>query len=471
MKKISLFLICALLIGTNIGLNYKDNKGNNFNFHNDLIEDGNVKLATETSDVTITMKDIADFLKTKKEHYPLSDEFIERYQQDGGGYIDNAKKAGLIVDKQLHEPNQKWHFFDSWLYPSIEEQTLSWEEDAKSRVYTKLLCPELLLWIYEACEVEPTKVRDAKKVAEAGKVSKTSVSTIAKNMRSIVAWDDLYATLVEFKNNGSSDEEEETYYSVIAKQGNGYEVSGLKEKYTSGSSVTFNVKVTDSSKVIDKVYVNDDVVYPISGNQYKFTMPSNDVIIDVSLKDKPVDIPTNEGTVAVYNIKYDLGTRKTAKLIESVDDLLNTFEFSGQGSDIINGIDEMEYIYGGGHGGSGDNKWYIGDLLKFGTQSVNGYLSFSLNCEVNAIKITGYVNDTSCNIQVGNATSLEWSGQGVDGMTTTVSCSEMNETTKEVVEGHQTSSIIVDFETTTSLKIAVTNKKPLYISSIEFIKK
>jgi hypothetical protein len=130
----------------------------------------------------------------------------------------------------------------------------------------------------------------------------------------------------------------------------------------------------------------------------------------------------------------------------------------------------MEYIYGGGNGVSGDNKWYVGDLLKFGTQCISGYLSFNLACEVNAVKITGYVQNKACNIQVGNTTSLEWSGQGVDGMTTSVTCSDMVVTTKEVVEAHQTTSITIDFETTTSLKIAVTNNKPLYISSIEFIK-
>lgn len=467
MKKLSLFLIFALLIGVNICFD-NNNNINDKEIHNNLIEDGNAKMATEASETTITMKDIADFLKTKKEHYPLSDEFIERYQQDGGGYIDNARKAGLVVDKQLHEPNQKWHFFDSWLYPSIEDNTLSWEEDAKSRVYSKLLCPELLLWIYEACEVSPSKVRDAKIAAEQGKVAKSYAATIAKNMRAVVSWNDLYPALVEFKNNGSSEEDKEEY-SVVIKQGNGYTVSGLKEKYAAGSEVTFNVIVTDSSKVIDTVKINDDVISPISGNQYKFTMPNNDVVINVTLKNKQVDIPADSSTVAVYNIKYDLGTRKTAKLIEDSDELLNTFEFSGQGTDIINAIEGMEYIYGGGNGGSGDNRWYTGDLLKFGTTSVNGYLSLSLSCEINAIKIYGYVSNESCNIQVGNSTSLEWSGQGIDGMTTSVTCSDMTVTSKEVIEGKQTSSMTINFETTTSLRIAVTNKKPLYISSIEFI--
>lgn len=146
---------------------------------------------TATAATTVTMRTIANFLAEKKEHYPLSDEFMERYQQTSGGYIDFAKKNGHPVDKQKHEPNQKWHFFDSWLNQSIEDGTLTWEDDAKSRVYTKLLCPELLLWIYEASDVDPVKVKNAKEVAEKGKIEGQSVSTIAKNMRSCVAWEDL----------------------------------------------------------------------------------------------------------------------------------------------------------------------------------------------------------------------------------------------------------------------------------------
>ena len=187
---------------TELNLNTKVNNENK-NINVSEIIKSNIEQEAEVQPraVTITMKQIAEFLQTRLEHYPLSDEFIERYQQTSGGYIENAKKAGLIVDKHMHEPNQKWHFFDSWLYPSIEDGTLSWDESAKSRVYTKLLCPELLLWIYEACGVDPVKVKAAKEVAEAGKVAGTNVSTTAKNMRAVVSWEDLEAGIVEYLNN------------------------------------------------------------------------------------------------------------------------------------------------------------------------------------------------------------------------------------------------------------------------------
>lgn len=154
---------------------------------------------TKTTSLTITIQDIADFLENKKEHYPLSDEFIEKYQQTSGGYISYALKTGHLVNKEMHEPNQKWHFFTSWLDQSIDDSSLSWEDDAKKRVYNGLLCPELLLWIFEACEVSPTKVRNAYKIAEEGKVNKTNVSTIAKNMRACVPWEDIQENILKQK--------------------------------------------------------------------------------------------------------------------------------------------------------------------------------------------------------------------------------------------------------------------------------
>jgi hypothetical protein len=45
------------------------------------------------------IKEIIDYFKTKNEHYPISDGFIKSgYQQQGGGYINKAKKRGLEID-------------------------------------------------------------------------------------------------------------------------------------------------------------------------------------------------------------------------------------------------------------------------------------------------------------------------------------------------------------------------------------
>lgn len=186
---------------------------------------------------------------------------------------------------------------------------------------------------------------------------------------------------------------------------------------------------------------------------------------NITIREK-ISIP--QATIK-YDIKYDLGTRKTAKLIETTDDLLNAFVLVGENKPIINSISQMEYIYGGGNGGRSETAWYTGDMLKFGTTSVNGSLTLELNEEVKQIKITGYVNDKNSKIQVGNSTSTDWLGETLDNKTTLTTCTEMNEITKDIVEGKQTSTISIDFASTKTLKIATTNKRPLYITSIEFV--
>lgn len=72
------------------------------------------------------------------------------------------------------------------MYPSISEGTLRWSSSAKNRVYTRLLCPELLLWIYEASAVPTSKIEAAMAVAIEAKIAGTNISTMAKNMRACV---------------------------------------------------------------------------------------------------------------------------------------------------------------------------------------------------------------------------------------------------------------------------------------------
>lgn len=420
-----------------------------------------VKNATPDN-YTITVKDMARYLEKRQAHYPFSDEFIEKYQQSGGGYIENALKAGLVVDKLQHEPNQKWHFFDSWYYPSLEDGTLSVNDSAKSRIYTKLLCPELLLWIYEASGVDPIKVRSAMRIAEQGKTAGTNVSTIAKNMRSCVAWEDIEKNILK--------DLDITYdsYTVSVNNGEYFTISDLKQEYEEGSDVTFSINILDDTKEIDYVLMNGKNLYPIGKTTYKFTMPSENVSIQVELKkkeDKPIN-PT-QGSY-VYNIEYTL-PGKTAKLLENSEDIYNTFNYIGNEQSILSSIVSHEYIYGGGRGGSGDTVWYAGDMLKFGTTSVNGYLTISLQCEVIGIIISGYTTNNAAQIRVGDSLSSDWTNDIADNKTSLVTCSEMSLSNKDNVETKNISSTTIYFASTNEVKIATTNKKPIYITSIEFI--
>ena len=137
----------------------------------------------------ITVKDLAFYLIDKKEHYPLSDEFIAQYRQCKGGYIDFAIKTGHSADQKRYEPNQKWHFYESWLIRSLQDGTISWEDNAKV-IYSKIIsCPEWLLWFLEAVGIEPSDVAVAKKIAEDGKKKNIAVGTIAKEIRRRIRWE------------------------------------------------------------------------------------------------------------------------------------------------------------------------------------------------------------------------------------------------------------------------------------------
>lgn len=194
-------LISALIIGTTSIIKHRIENNVDEEIQEVIGKGEDNKMAIYDESYTITMRDAYDFFITKDEHYPLSDEFIEKYQQKDGGYIDYAKELGLLVDKQQHAPNQKWHFFDSWLIRSIDDGSLTWEESAKPRIYTYLLCPELLLWIYEAAGVDPSKVYEAMLIGEQARKAGGSLNSWAAKMRAIVLWEDIQKPILEFLNS------------------------------------------------------------------------------------------------------------------------------------------------------------------------------------------------------------------------------------------------------------------------------
>lgn len=684
---------------------------------------------------TITMIDFASFLMDKKEHYPLSDEFVERYQQTSGGYITLAKQLGMEVDKQKHLPNQKWHFFDSWLIPSIEDEgaTLTWDSDARNRVYTGLLSPELLLWIYEASGVDPAKVKLAKDVAELGRASGTHIATLAKNMRDVVSWEDLIEHMDLSKKMATSVEVSsptlelsvgdtplivtatpspalttdvadwqvltgETNISLMPK-GDVVEVQALKPgtavirvTYNTyvykditvtvtepletvitgiphmvdldigvdvtinpvlnigGGSFTFEssnnsvvtvteagmltgvsygsatvtiqsvehpdlIKVLDVEvfdhgsdekplsvedalglvekldrlgdnyntqsiyiegvvennpdidgyfKLLDKAHLESklevigmlshvvaqhdeiilkghvrfldgalvisqhseeviDVVHHIrgqskitlgahlnsvvkvddillsdpvtmtNGSLFSFTIEVEEgysidkvlvneqlitslndiytfeVLGDTEIKVLTTDVQTTTGVLASYDVLFDLGTRKTSRLINDSLELLETFSLIEGTSGFITAVSQLEYIYGGGYGGRGDTNWYVGNMLKFGTTSVNGSMTLELSSAVNRVEITGYIGQQNAMIQLGDSNSTDWTESEGDQKTVTMSFGEMNIANKDTVEAGEVVTLIIDFEATSSLKISTISRPPLYITAIKFI--
>lgn len=76
-------------------------------------------------------------------------------------------------------------------------------------------------------------------------------------------------------------------YTVTYQESSDYTITGLESSYSSGATVSFTVTVNNSAKEIDSVAVNGS---KLSGTgSYSFKMPSENVTIVVTLKDKAVD--------------------------------------------------------------------------------------------------------------------------------------------------------------------------------------
>jgi len=108
------------------------------------------------------------FFQDKKEHYRISDNFIEDYQQldnnDPNSYITYARETNHLVDPKKHAPNQKWHFFEAYyIYKIVDKYR-------KNEVYADFIakkpgCPELLLWMAEAAGIDDDIIEEASRYA------------------------------------------------------------------------------------------------------------------------------------------------------------------------------------------------------------------------------------------------------------------------------------------------------------------
>lgn len=104
----------------------------------------------------MTGLELTNFYYNKDEHYPISDSFIENYQQKDGGYIAFAIQTGHKVDRKTHEPNQKWHLLESYILVKIIQ--------TNGNINFKLgvlKCPELILWMAEAAGIDDKIIKEA----------------------------------------------------------------------------------------------------------------------------------------------------------------------------------------------------------------------------------------------------------------------------------------------------------------------
>lgn len=95
----------------------------------------------------MNIRQVEEFFKNKKDMpCPLTEQLIKAgYQQTSGGYIDLAKKRGLIVDYTKAEPTQYWHLIEEYC-PSVD----------KDKSFNRsIVCGELIFWMAEVSRAVP----------------------------------------------------------------------------------------------------------------------------------------------------------------------------------------------------------------------------------------------------------------------------------------------------------------------------
>lgn len=113
----------------------------------------------------MNMMKLIVFFQDKLEHYPISDSFIEDYQQldnnDPNSYITYARETNHLVDPKKHAPNQKWHFLEAYCEVKINENKGKADFSVKG-----FKCPELLLWMAEAAGIDDDIIKEASSYAK-----------------------------------------------------------------------------------------------------------------------------------------------------------------------------------------------------------------------------------------------------------------------------------------------------------------
>ena len=144
----------------------------------------------------MTVKEAQNYFHKIKADGPVTKRFSKMHRQRSGGYIANWKK--LFGEEGT--VNQSWHL-ESYLALSIADHTIpSLSEDFK-KIYNRILCPELLLFIAEASEIEKELVE---KVADGATSIINNGERYCRNkagryIRSQIPWEMIETAIVKHK--------------------------------------------------------------------------------------------------------------------------------------------------------------------------------------------------------------------------------------------------------------------------------
>ena len=104
------------------------------------------------------------FLNFEHTPCPLTEKLVKAgYQQVRGGYIDRAKREGIIVDYKINAPSQYWHLM-----------TYCDSRDGNKTFGKSIVCGELIFWMAEVSGVVDcgTLEQLANKIIESADISK-----------------------------------------------------------------------------------------------------------------------------------------------------------------------------------------------------------------------------------------------------------------------------------------------------------
>ena len=114
----------------------------------------------------MTIEQVKDFFIGMEEvSCPLTEKLVKAgYQQVSGGYIDRAKREGILVDYKNNSPSQYWHLM-----------TYCDSRDNKKPFNKNIVCGELIFWMAE--------VSGAVDIINLGRLANQIIES-ADNMRS-----------------------------------------------------------------------------------------------------------------------------------------------------------------------------------------------------------------------------------------------------------------------------------------------
>lgn len=202
------------------------------------------------------------YLENKEEHYDISDNFIRLYQQSPSsqeGYTHYAWEIGKVVHMESAEPNQKWHFFESYI---SRNKKINPNDDAQ-KIYNQIKCPELLLWIAEACNVEKDKIRTASKEAKRiiEKNENRARNKAGIEIRKQIPWEMIEAKIQEdIESELTNANDKIDVECIICEFENGYRKSekSKKAKFYIGTAISLFALIFVGSFIL---YLNKHLVW------------------------------------------------------------------------------------------------------------------------------------------------------------------------------------------------------------------